>query len=286
VSRSKRLMGVANAAPTSFRHRNGGALTPQPELVRAGVFLFLLLDVFPNHPFVATHRGHKVSARIKMLPDEVPPTLPVDPRQMDRAPLLMNPTTCATAYLGGSRSTCARDPSADALRRSGLFLLGQLPEHLAESPRVYRRADVARDAGVMAAGVAVALEHVGESRAKSPPAGDSMVRATVEGGGLSRDVTRRRAGVRSGCADRACGRWRVLHSGGNRGFRWSAFAAPSELTLASAPLRRDRLRLRRLASGEGRRSRPRRSSAKPSEVWLGRRDSNPNNRVQSAVSYR
>ena len=32
--------------------------------------------------------------------------------------------------------------------------------------------------------------------------------------------------------------------------------------------------------------RPSRSSVKASEGWLGRRDSNPNNRVQSAVSYR
>ena len=37
---------------------------------------------------------------------------------------------------------------------------------------------------------------------------------------------------------------------------------------------------RRILAWLGRQRRPRRSSAKPSEVWLGRRDSNPDNHVQ------
>lgn len=43
---------------------------------------------------------------------------------------------------------------------------------------------------------------------------------------------------------------------------------------------------RRILAWLGRQRRPGRSSAKPSEVWLGRRDSNPDNHVQSVVSYR
>ena len=39
-------------------------------------------------------------------------------------------------------------------------------------------------------------------------------------------------------------------------------------------------------NGSGQGPEPRRSSAKPSEVWLGGRDSNPDNVVQSHVSYR
>ena len=73
--------------------------------------------------------------------------------------------------------------------------------------------DVAGDAGVVAARIAVALEHVDESRANPlHEAGDSMVRATLKSGGLSRDVAPGRAGVRSSCGDRSCGRQQVLHT--------------------------------------------------------------------------
>ena len=54
VSRSKRLVGVANAAPHSWSHRFGGDSSPQAELVQPLVLLLLLLDLLPYHHFVAT----------------------------------------------------------------------------------------------------------------------------------------------------------------------------------------------------------------------------------------
>jgi len=45
VSRSKRLVGVANAAPHSWSHQLGGDSSPQAELIQPLVLLLLLLDV-------------------------------------------------------------------------------------------------------------------------------------------------------------------------------------------------------------------------------------------------
>ena len=61
-----------------------------------------------------------------------------------------------------------------------------------------------------------------------------------------------------------------------RGYGETDFAERQERSLAEKPRREPSARL---PADEARA--PRRE-----EVWLGRRDSNPNNRVQSAVSYR
>ena len=100
-SRSRRLDGVANAAPTDTGHRLGGRSAPEPQLVQAPVLSFLLLNVRADHTLVATDGGHEVPARPEVLPHKVPLALPVHARQMDRALPLINPTTCATAYFGG-----------------------------------------------------------------------------------------------------------------------------------------------------------------------------------------
>ena len=66
-------------------------------------------------------------------------------------------------------------------------------------------------------------------------------------------------------------------------FRRSAFAR-----LIVRGLRRDSLRpsMARLACRRAKRADLAEARRQASEGWLGRRDSNPNNRVQSAVSYR
>ncbi len=68
--------------------------------------------------------------------------------------------------------------------------------------------------------------------------------------------------------------------------RREAYGAPTPLGFAE--LRRDRLRLsvRSLLVRRRQRGRPRRSSPKASEVWLGGRDSNPDKQSQSLLSYR
>jgi hypothetical protein len=83
------------------------------------------------NPFVAADGGHEVPARPKVLPDEVPPTLSVDPRQMDRALPLDEPDHLRHRVIGRDR-----DQHMHVIRQQvpfldpTLFLLRQLPEHL------------------------------------------------------------------------------------------------------------------------------------------------------------
>ncbi len=46
----------------------------QRQLIRPPVLAFLLLDVLPNDPLIATHRGHEVAPGPEVLPHEVPRT--------------------------------------------------------------------------------------------------------------------------------------------------------------------------------------------------------------------
>src|SRR5574338_469211 len=85
MSRSKRLVGVANAAPHDMRHRASGGSSPQTELIQPLVLLLLVLDVLADHGFIAADRRYEVPAGPEVLPREVALALPIHPRQMDRA---------------------------------------------------------------------------------------------------------------------------------------------------------------------------------------------------------
>src|SRR5574338_138078 len=85
MSRSKRLVGVANAAPHDMRRRAGGRSSPQTELIQPLVLLLLVLDVLADHGFIAADRRYEVPAGPEVLPHEVALALPIHPRQMDRA---------------------------------------------------------------------------------------------------------------------------------------------------------------------------------------------------------
>jgi hypothetical protein len=61
VSRSKRLYGVANAAPKFLGHLQGGHSAPKTQLVQTPVLLLLMPDVRSNHPFIPTYRRNEVS---------------------------------------------------------------------------------------------------------------------------------------------------------------------------------------------------------------------------------
>src|SRR5215468_9157217 len=69
----------------------GGQSAPQVELLQPSVFLFLLLDVFPDHLLVTSDRGYKVPSGPEVLPYEVPLLFPVYPGQVDRTLALDEP---------------------------------------------------------------------------------------------------------------------------------------------------------------------------------------------------
>ena len=56
VSRSKRLEGVADAAPHCWSHLIGGCSSPQAKLLQSFVLLFLISDVVANHGFLSAYR--------------------------------------------------------------------------------------------------------------------------------------------------------------------------------------------------------------------------------------
>ena len=85
MSRSKRLAGVANAAPIRFGHLDGGHSLPKYYLLQFLVRLLLVADVVANHRLIPTHRGNKIFPGPEMLTDEIASALPVHPRQMDCA---------------------------------------------------------------------------------------------------------------------------------------------------------------------------------------------------------
>ena len=131
--------------------------------------------------------------------------------------------------------------------------------------------DVTREADVVTIGIGVAAEDVDEA-------------ARFHAGGQGRND----AGVsRPNSLE--------LIRGGRRSVAVFAVAASRadcrnckmvRLRSPSGELRRDRLRMKQTRFRRGQRSWPRRSSAKPSEVWLGGRDSNPDNLLQRQMSYR
>lgn len=53
MSLSKRLCGVANAAPFSLNHRGVAGPLEQRELLQAVLLLLLVPDVFTHHFFIA-----------------------------------------------------------------------------------------------------------------------------------------------------------------------------------------------------------------------------------------
>jgi hypothetical protein len=55
VSRSKRLDGVANAAPNSRGHLSVAGSAPQSHLVQSHVFFLLVFDVVADHCLVPPH---------------------------------------------------------------------------------------------------------------------------------------------------------------------------------------------------------------------------------------
>ena len=63
-------------------HRLKADSVPEAQLIQALVFRFLVLDVLPDHLFIAAYCGYKIPARPEVLPYEVPLPLSVDPRQM------------------------------------------------------------------------------------------------------------------------------------------------------------------------------------------------------------
>jgi hypothetical protein len=129
VSRSKRLSGVANAAPVVFAWPSA----PQVHLVQALVFLLLIPDVIPNHFLIPTHRGHEVSPRPEMLPYEVLLPLPVHPRQMDSALALDKPHHLRHRIFGRNRDHDVHVVWQQMTFLDPAFLLfGQLSKHFSQ----------------------------------------------------------------------------------------------------------------------------------------------------------
>ena len=100
MSRSKRLVVVANAAPHSWDHLLGGR-SSQAELIQPLVLLLLVLDVLADHRLVATDRRDEVPAGPEILPHEIALALPYTRARWIALLPLMKPMTCDTAYLGG-----------------------------------------------------------------------------------------------------------------------------------------------------------------------------------------
>ena len=73
----------------------------QVQLFQPFVFLFLLLDVIPDHRLISSHRGYEIPSRLKVLPDKTPLPFAVHPCQMDRALAFDKPYHCDIAYFGG-----------------------------------------------------------------------------------------------------------------------------------------------------------------------------------------
>jgi hypothetical protein len=77
LSRSKRLCGVANAAPFSVGHLYGGWSFPQLHLVKPLILLFLAPYVCSDCRLISPHRRHEEAPCPNVLTDKVPFPLPV-----------------------------------------------------------------------------------------------------------------------------------------------------------------------------------------------------------------
>ena len=133
MSRSKRLVGVANAAPHARRHRIGDLSSPQSELIQPRVLLLLLPDVLADQRLVPAHGGDKVSAGPQVLSHEVALALPVHPRQMKRALAIDEPDHLRDRVLRRDRDHHVHMIGHQmSFLDSALFLRGPLLEHLSE----------------------------------------------------------------------------------------------------------------------------------------------------------
>jgi hypothetical protein len=84
VSRSKRLDGVANAAPFLLGHLDGGCSALQVHLFQSLMFMLLVSEVFPDQRFVSPYGLDEVASCPDVLPDNVSLALNVHPRQVNR----------------------------------------------------------------------------------------------------------------------------------------------------------------------------------------------------------
>jgi hypothetical protein len=133
VSRSKRLCGVADAAPRFCWPPRGGLLLPKLQLFQPFVFLLPAADVFADHPFVAPDCGHKQASCPEVLADKVPPPLSVHSGHMNGALAFDVADHLRYGALRGNRNhhvhvVAHQVPFLDP----ALLLPRQLVEHLAE----------------------------------------------------------------------------------------------------------------------------------------------------------
>ena len=83
MSRSKRLSGVANAAPTFLGHLKGGGSAPEVELFESLIFELLVANVLANQRLVPTYRRDEVPPRPKVLPHKIALSFAVDAGEVD-----------------------------------------------------------------------------------------------------------------------------------------------------------------------------------------------------------
>jgi len=149
VSRSKRLVGVANAAPQCRGHLFGGRSPPQAELVQPLVLLLLFPDVFADYRLIATDRRDEVPARPEVLPHEVALALPIHPCQMNRALALDEADHLRHRVLRRDRDHHVHVIGHQVpFHDFALLLRGQLAKHLPKVPTqlcVQRPAPTLRD---------------------------------------------------------------------------------------------------------------------------------------------
>src|SRR5271163_4634864 len=78
------LNGVASAAPV-YWPPEGGRLTPQVQLFQLLVFVFLILDIFPDDCFISTYGRDETSACPEALTHKPALPLAIDTGKVDRA---------------------------------------------------------------------------------------------------------------------------------------------------------------------------------------------------------
>ena len=133
MSRSKRLYGVANAAPRFLGHLKVAGSIPQLQLFESLVLLFLIADVLANRRLVSAHRGNEVPPRPEVLADEVPLPLAVHPRQVDRTLPLDETDHLLHRILRRNRNQHVDVIGHQMpLLNPALLLRGQFSEHLAQ----------------------------------------------------------------------------------------------------------------------------------------------------------
>ena len=112
VSRSKRLMRVANAAPVGLSHLYGGRSFPEVHLVAPLIFLLLVTDVLPYRRLIPAYGRNKVSSRPEALPCVVLLPFSVYSRKGNRALALHESHDLRRCIFRGYRQT-VNNPSAN-----------------------------------------------------------------------------------------------------------------------------------------------------------------------------